>query len=109
MINSDDSLFEEMTKQMENKQTEDEASESKSKTPTLKPANNTMDMEGTLPDLANPTNKIDAVTGLLLLGAGINQSMDDNIDKNIDAEINNEELLLVDAPKLLDFARELRK
>ena len=46
---------------------------------------------------------------MLLLGAGINQSMDDIIDKKIDAEINNEELLPIDAPKLPDFARELRK
>ena len=66
-------------------------------------------MEGTLPNLANPTNKIDAVTGLLLLGAGVNQSMDDIIEKNINAEINNEELLPVDTPKLPDFTRELRK
>ena len=109
MINSDDSLFEEMTQQMENKQTEDKANESKSKTPTLTPTNDAMDMEGTLPDLTNQTKNIEAVTGLLLLGAGINQSMDDIIDKKIDAEINNEELLPVDAPKLPDFAREMRK
>ena len=65
MINSDDSLFEEMTKQMENKQTEDEASESKSKTPTLKPTDDAMDMEGTLPDLTNQANNNDAVTGFV--------------------------------------------
>ena len=69
MINSDDSLFEEMTQQMENKQTEDEANESKSKTPTSKPTNDAMDMEGTLPDLTNQMKNIDAVTGLLLLGS----------------------------------------
>ena len=109
MINSDDSLFEEMTQQMENKQTEDETNASKAKTPTLTPSNNAMDMEGTLPDLTNQTKNIEVVTGLLLLGAGINQSMDDIIDKKIDAEINNEELLLVDAPKLPDFTREMRK
>ena len=109
MINSDDSLFEEMTKQMENKQMEDEASESKSKTPTLKSTEDAMDIEGTLPNLTNQANNNDTVTGLLLLGAGINQSMDDIIDKKIDAEINNKELLPVDTPKLPDFARELRK
>ena len=81
MINSDDSLFAEMTQQMENKQTEDETNASKAKTPTLTPSNNAMDMEGTLPDLTNQTKNIEAVTGLLLLGAGINQSMDDIVDK----------------------------
>ena len=109
MINSDDSLFEEMTQQMENKQTEDETNASKAKTPTLTPSNNAMDMEGTLPNLTNQTKNTEAVTGLLLLGAGINQSMDDIVDKKIDAEINNEELLPVDAPKLPDFAREMHK
>ena len=109
MINSDNSLFEEMTHQMENKQTEDETNASKAKTPTLTPSNDAMDVEGTLPDLTNQTKNIEAVTGLLLLGAGINQSMDDIIDKKIDAEINNEELLPVDVPKLPDFAREMRK
>ena len=109
MINSDDSLFEEMTHQMENKQMEDETNASKAKTPTLTPSNDAMDVEGTLPDLTNQTKNIEAVTGLLLLGAGINQSMDDIIDKKIDAEINNEELLPVDVPKLPDFAREMRK
>ena len=46
---------------------------------------------------------------MLLLGAGINQSMDDIIDKKNDAEINNKELLPVDVPKLPDFAREMHK
>ena len=73
MINSDDSLFEEMTKQIENKQMEDEEGESKSE--TLKPTDDAMHMEGTLPDLTNQTNNNDTLTGLLLLGAGNNQSM----------------------------------
>ena len=109
MINSDDSLFEEMTKQMENKQTEDEMNELKPKTRTPKSIDDAMDMEGTLPNLTNQTNNNDAVTGLLLLGAGINQSMDAMIEKKIDAEINNEELLPVDTPKLPDFTREMQK
>ena len=95
MINSDDSLFEEMTKQMEKNHSSDKTD--MTDITSLKSNRDQMESEGKLPDLIH-YNK-DAVTGLLLLGASVNHSMDDAVDKAIDGEINNEEILPVNAPK----------
>ena len=74
---------------------------------SLKSNRDQMESEGKLPDLIH-YNK-DAVTGLLLLGASVNHSMDDAVDKAIDAEINNEEILPVNAPKLPDFTKDMHE
>ena len=49
------------------------------------------------------------VTGLLLLGASVSRSMDDTVDKAIDVNINYEEILPVNAPKLPYFTKDMQK
>ena len=105
MTNSDDSLFKEMTKQMEKNHSSDKTD--MTDVTSLKSNRDQMESEGKLPDLIH-YNK-DAVTGLLLLGASVNHSMDDAVDKAIDAEINNEEILPVNSPKLPDFTKDMHE
>ena len=98
MINSADSLFEEMTKQM------DINNITKGTTPTqTNHTNEQIESTEKLPDLVK--NNKDAVTGLLMLGVNGNIRPED--DLAIDQEVNNEELLPVGAPKLPDFAKEM--
>ena len=98
MINSDDSLFEEMTKQM------DINNITKGTTPTqTNHTNEQIESTEKLPDLVK--NNKDVVTGLLMLG--VNGNIRPEVDLAIDREVNNEELLPVRAPKLPDFAKEM--
>ena len=105
MINSDDSLFEEMTKQLEKDHSSDKSDVTETTTP--KTNRDPTESEGKLPDLIHYSQ--DTVTRLLLLSASVNCSMDDTVDKAIDVEINNEEILPVNVPKLPDFTKDMRK
>ena len=105
VINSNDSLFEEMTKQWEKDHSSDKSDVTETTTP--KTNRDPTESEGKLPDLIHYSQ--DAVTGLLLLGASVIHSMDNIVDKAIDAEINNEEILPVNAPKLPDFTKVMQK
>ena len=42
-----------------------------------------------------------------MLGASVNLSMDRALDMAIDTEVNNEEILAVNAPKVLDFTKDM--
>ena len=79
MFSSDDSLFEEWTRQME----EDDSA--KQSPPKLAATNTTL-RANTLPDIVLTKDKSDVVTGLLMLG---------NSRENIDKEVDNEELLFL--------------
>ena len=103
MINSDDSLFEEMTKQMDNKQYSTSAITTPIASPELEKEQ--IESNGKLPDLVQ-SNK-DAVTALLMLSASVNLSMDNAVDMAIDADVNNEEILLVNALKMPDFTKDM--
>ena len=74
MFHTDDSLFDEMTKQLENNQ---DRSEPVTKEPTSTATQNSE----TLPDIVLTQNKTEAATGLLMLSLNSN---------DVDAEIDNE-------------------
>ena len=91
MINSNDSLFDEMTKEM--KQTQPKQYD----TGTRKVTQN--------PDyLLDLHSKKDAIDGLLLLS---NENNSAELIEDIDMEIDNTALLPVDAPKIQDFTLEM--
>ena len=91
MFNSDDSLFDELTRQMNEPSCKDNTNATVA-TSTI------TSNEDFLPDLIQQQNKSDAVTRLLLLGAMVNASIDDQID--------NELLLPVDKPKQPDYSKK---
>ena len=70
MINSDDSLFEEMTKQLEKDHSSDKSDVTETTIPKIN--RDPTESEGKLPDLIHYSQ--DAVTRLLLLGASVNCS-----------------------------------
>ena len=95
MFNSDDSLFNEWSKQMD---MEKHLSNNKHSSEIV--ATQTMSSDrptDTLPDIVPTGNKADAIMGLLMLGENIN---------HIDDEINNEEIMPVNKPKQPDFMEE---
>ena len=109
MITSDDSLFEEMTKQMENTHPNANGKNTNISDNNAEPNNNknAVGSSEKLPDLIE--QKKDAITSLLLLGAGADHKINDILDNKIDADVNNEEVLPVDAPKLPDFTKDMRE
>ena len=101
MINSDDSLFEEMTKQMNNQQPNQPNTSTLASPTTNKP----IESSEKLPDLTQ--NNEDTVTGLLMFSASVNLSMDQEVDDALDAVNENEHILPVNAPKMPDFAKDM--
>ena len=97
MFSSNDSLFEELTRQMENNTTTETKCNQLTSTTTLK-ATVDQNME-TLPDIVPPGKKSNAITSLLMLGANPEQ---------LDAEIDNEIIMPVNKPKQLDYMDEER-
>ena len=96
MFSSDDSLFNEMTKQLEDdtaRPKTDKKSPSKSPTSTITATSTSMQDQETLPDIVYTSNRTGAVTGLLMLGAD---------PKDLDAEIDNELVMPVNKPMQQD-------
>ena len=95
-FSSDDSLFEEMTCQMNEKSTY-----RPNATSTMSTASGGENNDS-LPDLVGGTSsKTDAIASLLMLGGAVNASIDDEID--------NEKILPVNTLKKVDFAKELKE
>ena len=92
MFSSDDSLFEEMTKQLEGNTARpipDITSPRKSQTTAKMTTRTSQQDQETLPDIVCTSNRTDAVTGLLMLGVD---------PKDVDAEIDNELVMPVNKP-----------
>ena len=84
MFSSDDSLFNEMTKQLKDDTARpeiDRKSPRKSPTSKITTASTSTQEQETLPDIVYTGNRTDAVTRLLMLGVD---------PKDLDAEIDNE-------------------
>ena len=97
MFSSDDSLFEEMTKQLED-DTNKNSVKRKSPTSTITSASTSTQNQDTLPDIVYSGKRSDAVTGLLMLGADPEQ---------LDAEIYNELIMPVNKPKQPDISKAI--
>ena len=83
MFSSDDSLFEEMTKQLEDDtiRTKTDKKASPNATCTIATASTSMKDQETLPNIVHTSSRTVAAAGLLMLGAD---------PKDVDAEIDNE-------------------
>ena len=88
MFSSDNSLFDEMTKQLEDETTR---AKTDKKSPSAT-STSTQDQE-TLPDIVNTSSRTDAATGLLMLGAD---------PKDLDTEIDNKLVMPVNKPTQQD-------
>ena len=86
MFSSDDSLFEEMTKQLEDDtiRTKTDKKASPSATSTIAAASTSTKDQDTLPDIVHTSSRTVAAAGLLMLGAD---------PKDVDAEIDNEVMM----------------
>ena len=86
MFSSDDSLFEEMTKQLEDDtiRTKTDKKASPSATCTIAAASTSTKDQETLPDIAHTSSRTVAAAGLLMLGVD---------PKDVDAEIDNEVMM----------------
>ena len=97
MFSSDDSLFEEMTKQLETDTNNNKNGvKRKSPTSTISKASTSTQDQDTLPDIVYSGKRSDAVTGLLMLGVDPEQ---------LDAEIDNELVMPVNKPKQHDGSK----
>ena len=97
MFSSDYSLFEEMTKQLEDN-TNKNGIKRKSPTSTITSASTSTQNQDTLPDIVYSGKRSDAVTGLLMLGVDPEQ---------LDAEIDNELIMPVNKPKQPDISKPI--
>ena len=88
MFSSDDSLFDEMTKQLEEDTTRSKTDKKSSPSTITATSTSTQDQE-TLPDIVYTSSRTDAATGLLMLGVD---------PKDMDAEIDNELVMPVNKP-----------
>ena len=95
MFSSDDSLFDEMTKQLEDDTTRPKTDKksSPSATSTITATSTSMQDQETLLDIVYTSSRTDAATGLLMLGAD---------PKDVDAEIDNELVMPVNKPMQQD-------
>ena len=91
MFSSDDSLFDEMTKQLEDDTTRSKTDKksSPSATCTITATSTSMQDQETLPDIVYTSSRTDAATGLLMLGAD---------PKDVDTEIDNKLVMPVNKP-----------
>ena len=91
MFSSDDSLFDEMTKQLEDDTTRSKTDKktSPSATCTITAASTSMQDQETLPDIVYTSSRTDAAAGLLMLGGD---------PKDMDAEIDNELVMPINKP-----------
>ena len=91
MFSSDDSLFDEMTKQLEDDTTRSktEKKSSPSTTSTITATSTSMQDQETLLDIVYTSSRTDAATGLQMLGAD---------PKDVDTEIDNELVMPVNKP-----------
>ena len=91
MFSSDDSLFDEMTKQLEDDTTRPKTDKksSPSATSTITATSTSMQDQETLPDIVYTSSRTDAATGLLMLGTD---------PKDLDAEIDNKLVMPVNKP-----------
>ena len=92
MFSSDDSLFDEMTKQLEDDTARPEIDRNLLRNSPIsnKTMSTTTQDQETLPDIVYTSNRTDAVTGLLMLGAD---------PKDLDVEIDNELIMPINKPK----------
>ena len=96
MFSSDDLLFDEMTKQLKDDTARPEIGKKslrKSPTSTITTTSASMQDQETLPDIVYTSNRTDAVTRLLMLGAN---------PKDLDTEIDNKLVIPVNKPKQQD-------
>ena len=94
MFSSDDSLFDEMTKQLEDDTTRPKTDKkSLSATSIIRATITSMQDQETLPDIVYTSSRTDAATGLLMLGADA---------KDLDAEIDNKLVMPVNKPMQQD-------
>ena len=91
MFSSDDSLFDEMTKQLEDDTTRPKTDKksSPSATSTITATSTSTQDQETLPDIVYTSSRTDAATGLLMLGVD---------SKDVDAKIDNELVMPVNKP-----------
>ena len=91
MFSSDDSLFDEMTKQLEDDTTRPKTDKksSPSATSIITATSTSMQDQETLPDIVYTSSRTDAATGLLMLGAD---------PKDMDMEIDNKLVMPVNKP-----------
>ena len=92
LFSSDDSLFDEMTKQLEDDTTRSKTGikTSPSATCTITAASTSTQDQETLPDIVYTSSRTDAATGLLMLGAD---------PKDMDMEIDNKLVMPINKPK----------
>ena len=102
MFSSDDSLFEEWTRQMEDNNNIDPSRANNVKSPasTATSMAASSQHKDTLPDIVLSGKKSDAITGLLMLGEN---------PEHLDDEINNELIMPVNKPKQPDIIEEETK
>ena len=102
MFSSDDSLFEEWTRQMEDNNNIDPSRANNVKSPASIATSTAASSQNkdTLPDIVLLGKKSDAITGLLMLGEN---------PEHLDDEINNELIMPVNKPKQPDIIEEETK
>ena len=94
MFSSDDSLFNEMTKQLKDDTTRPKTDQkSPSATSTITATSTSTQDQETLPDIVYTSSRTDAATGLLMLGVD---------PKDLDVEIDNELVMPVNKPMQQD-------
>ena len=94
MFSSEDSLFKEMTKHLE------DGEKRKKPTSTITSVHSVTQNQDTLLDIVQTVKKLDAITGLLMLGADLDQ---------LDAEVDNELMMPVNRNKQPDNSEPLTK
>ena len=95
MFSSDNSLFKEMIKQLED-DTNKNGVKRKSSMSTIASTSTSTEDQDTLPDIVYSGKRSDALTGLLMLGVDPEQ---------LDAEIDNKLMMLVNKPKQPDISK----
>ena len=101
MFSSDDSLFEEWTQQVQENKNKDNTNDKHDTAAAMTTSTTTSNQDkDTLPDIVLTGKKLDAITGLLMLGKNT---------EHTDDEINNELLMPVDKPKQPDITVEQSK
>ena len=95
LFSSDDSLFDEMTRQLEDDKMID-TNKKKKLTSTVTTMSTSTQEQETLLDIVFSNKTNDAVTGLQMLGSDL---------KDLDAEIENEQIMPIDKTKQVDISK----